>query len=300
MKSGHRLLLIFGVLTALVVAFLCATSSDAQASTARAASAVPGALEGAVADSRNAIAGPVLATQRSMAEAAAPVLVAAQDVVVEAMPALPAPPAASTHQGGAVSPAAVDMIVGFEIVSRTYYAKRLQRPVWPKGASGVTWGIGYDGGHQAAHRIRADWSMHPDRDALARTAGVIGTPAQALARELRAVVTPLPMAEQVFAESTLPAYASQAERAFRQGWTCIGADPQGALVATAYTRGTSMRGNSRREMRELRDECVPRCDTGCMAAAFRSMKRLWVGTPLEAGLARRYEATARLAEGAGA
>lgn len=37
MKSGHRLILIFFVATALVVALLCATSSDAQARAARGA-----------------------------------------------------------------------------------------------------------------------------------------------------------------------------------------------------------------------------------------------------------------------
>lgn len=302
MKSDSRFLL-------WMVAFALTTPASLAMSACSRASAAPAAALQAnlheavqieVADSRAEVSAPVMSAQRSMAQAAVPALVAAQDVVVEAMPALPAPPAASTHQGGAVSPAAVDMIVGFEIVSPAYYVKRLQHPVWPKGASGVTWGVGYDGGHQTTHRIVTDWAEHPERDRLGGTAGVIGQPAAALARTLHDVATPLPMAQQVFADSTLPTYAAMAERAFRNGWACLGPEPRGALVATVYNRGTSMRGESRTEMRDLRDDCVPRCDTGCMATAFRSMKRLWIGTPLEVGLGRRYEATARLAEGAGA
>ena len=47
-----------------------------------------------------------------------------------------------------VSPAAVAHIVRWEITSPAYYDKRLRWPIWPGGASGVTWCIGYDGGHQ--------------------------------------------------------------------------------------------------------------------------------------------------------
>lgn len=249
----------------------------------------------AIEASQAEIAAPVRDAQASMASVAVPTLVAAQDILSSALPAKPL--ATSPDQGRTVSPAAVDMIVGFEIVSRSYYTKRLQRPVWPGGKSGVTWGIGYDGGHQTSTRILEDWAAHPERLLLSRTAGVTGSAAQPLAAQLRRVVTPLPLAEDVFAYSTLPRYAHLAMRTFDDGWTCLDPDPQGSLVATVYNRGTSMRGRSRAEMRQLRDDCVPRCDAPCMAAAYRAMKRVWKGTPLEAGLGRRYEATARLAEG---
>ncbi len=70
---------------------------------------------------------------------------------------------------------------------------------------------------------------------------------------------------------------------------------QGALTATVYNRGAGMAGDRRREMRELRDTCVPAHDLVCMAAQFRSMVRLWHGTAIEAGMRARYEATAQLA-----
>lgn len=284
------------VLGYVVAGFIGPAAHAAQLTTGDVVASVSDTARDAVSTSRQAIADPVGDAQRSMAMAVVPALVAAQGDLALVLPApLGTPPAQA-----AVSPAAVDMIVGFEILSRSYYVKRLQRPVWPGGVSGVTWGIGYDGGHQPQPRIVQDWAQHPDVARLTTTSGVIGARARPLAAQLRSVITPLAMAEDVFAQSTLPAYASLTSRTFRKGWDCIGADPQGSLVATVYNRGASMRGNSRREMRELRDDCVPRCDTGCMAAAFRSMKRVWAGTSLEVGLGRRYEATARLAEGAGA
>lgn len=280
-----------------VVVFIAAVVLDTCVRPAQAAAqavAQPQAAA-AIADSQAQVAAPVRDAQASMASVAVPTLVAAQDLLSSSLPAKPL--AAPTHQGGTVSPAAVDMIVGFEIVSPAYYAKRLQRPVWPGGESGVTWGIGYDGGYQTSTRILEDWAAHPERLLLSRAAGITGARAKPLAAQLHGVVTPLPLAEDVFANVTLPRYARLAMRTFDDGWTCLEADPQGSLVATVYNRGTSMRGRSRAEMRELRDDCVPRCDAPCMAAAYRAMKRVWKGTSLEVGLGRRYEATARLAEG---
>ncbi len=274
----------FGVLS------MCTGPAQAAAQAIEAAQPVE-----AIASTQSEVATSVQDAQASMASVAVPTLVAAQDLLSSSLPAKPL--AAPTHQGGAVSPAAVDMIVGFEIVSPAYYTKRLQRPVWPGGQSGVTWGIGYDGGYQTATRILEDWAAHPDRVLLSRTAGVTGAAAKQLSAQLRDVQTPLPLAEDVFAHATLPRYARLAMRTFNDGWTCLEPDPQGSLVATVYNRGTSMRGRSRAEMRQLRDDCVPRCDAPCMAAAYRAMKRVWKGTALEAGLGRRYEATARLAEG---
>lgn len=279
-----------------VVVFIAAVVLDTCVRPAQAAAqavAQPQAAA-AIADSQAQVAAPVRDAQASMASVAVPTLVAAQDLLASS---LPAQSLAAPSPTWAVSPAAVDMIVGFEIVSPAYYVRRLQRPVWPGGESGVTWGIGYDGGYQTSTRILEDWAAHPERLLLSRTAGVTGSAARPLAAQLHGVVTPLPLAEDVFAHATLPRYARLAMRTFDDGWTCLDPDPQGSLVATVYNRGTSMRGRSRAEMRQLRDDCVPRCDAPCMAAAYRAMKRVWKGTPLEAGLGRRYEATARLAEG---
>lgn len=266
----------------------------------QAATAAPDAAAAtadAIDDARDVTIAAVESSRESMAMAVVPAMVAASE---ELASTLPAPPLATSLPTWAVSPAAVDMIVQFEIISPAYYTKRLQRPVWPGAASGVTWGVGYDGGHQTRQRIATDWREHQEAERLATTAGIIGQRARQVLPAYRDIVTPLPMAQAVFAEATLPKYHSLAERTFSDGWQCLPPDAQGALVATVQNRGASMRGDTRRELRVLRDECVPSCDVACMAAQFRSMKRVWVGTDVETGLGRRYEATARLAEGAGA
>lgn len=304
MKRDTRLLVWMLGMVAAVVCFMAvgsfiadARSSPTETSAQARVETAPVAkvLREAVDDSRQAIAEPVREAQASMATAAVPALVAAAEGLASS---LPAKPLAAPLRTWAVSPAAVDMIVSFEIISPAYYTKRLQRPIWPGAASGVTWGIGYDGGHQTRQRIARDWDAHPDVDELATTSGITGQRARAALPAYRHIVTPLDLAQQVFAEATLPKYAALAERTFHDGWECLTADARGSLTATVQNRGASMRGARRAEMRVLQDECVPNCDTSCMAAQYRSMCRIWRGTDVGAGLCRRYEMTARLAEGA--
>lgn len=227
------------------------------------------------------------AVEGEIASAVVPVVVAVRGAVAEVVAVeAPAP---------VVTPAGVDLIVRYEISSPAYYVKRLQQPIWPGAASGITWGIGYDGGHQTATRIAADWAAHPDAPTLATTAGIVGQRAQAALPAYRHILTPLPLAQGVFSNATLPSYAELTARTFANGWDGLPPGGKDALVATVYNRGASMRGDRRREMRVLRDECVPAADTDCMAAQFRSMCRLWVGTSVERGLCDRYNATAALA-----
>jgi hypothetical protein len=56
-----------------------------------------------------------------------------------------------------------------------------------------------------------------------------------------------------------------------------------------------MAGERRREMRAIRDDCVPAADTACIAAQLRAMARLWVGPDIEGGMRRRRHAEAALA-----
>ncbi len=242
-----------------------------------------------------AIADPVEDAQHGIAAALVPAVVAVQDVMVDVLPA-PSAPALAAAAAPEVSPAAVALIVGFEIISPAYYTRRLQSPVWPGGASGATIGIGYDLGHASRQGILDDWASHPQLQRLLPAAGVMGAPARQLVRSMRDVRTPLADAQRVFAAATLPTYDALTARAYANGWDALLPNARGSLTATVYNRGASMRGDRRREMRELRDTCVPTGDTACMAAQYRAMCRLWAGTDTGVGLCRRYEATARLAE----
>lgn len=238
----------------------------------------------------DAIADPIEDAQRDITNVTTGAVVAVQEVVQEILP--PAPPAEPRMPA-----AATRLIVRWEISSPAHYTRRLQMPVWPGGASGVTWGIGYDGGHQTASTIRSDWAGHASVARLATTAGVTGTPARALARSLRDVLTPYDQAEAVFTASTLPRYHAAAARALGDGFHLLGDNPQGALDSLGYNRGWSMLGPNRREMRHIRDVCVPSGDAACIATQLRSMKRIWPGDRAPGpGLRARREDEAVTAE----
>ena len=100
-------------------------------------------------------------------------------------------------------------------------------------------------------------------------------------------------AKQVFLERSVPKYQAQTQQAF-PGVDALPADAQGALFSLVYNRGTSMNGDSRKEMRAIRD-AVPNGDLQEIANQLRAMKRLWVNKGLD-GLLKRRDAEADLVE----
>lgn len=228
--------------------------------------------------------------QQVVAETTVSPIVAVREVVESV-----APIASTIASRCVVSPEGVALIVRFEITSRAYYDSRLQGVMWPGVRSGVTWGVGYDGGYYTREGITRDWARHAQVGRLASTSGVVGAPAKALIPSLADIRTPYPMAEEVFVASMLPVYCELAKRTFRNGWDGLTQHAKDSLVATVFNRGAGMGGESRVEMKVLRDTCVPAADTRCMAAQYRSMPRVWRGTSVEAGLTKRYNETAKLA-----
>lgn len=236
-----------------------------------------------------AVAPVVEAPQADAAAVSVPVVVAVQEAVQEVLPEIGV-------QRPAIDPRAVDLIIRWEVSSEARYTRQLAWPIWPGGASGVTWCIGYDGGHQTRTTIARDWAAHPDVATLETSSGVVGAPAKPLAASMRAVRTAFKYCRQVFVDASLPAYMASARRAY--GGPAFDALPppaQGVLGSLTYNRGAAMVGDRNREKREIRDDCVPRGDTACIARALRSMCRLWAGTPNGAGLCARREDEARLA-----
>lgn len=222
----------------------------------------------------------------------APVL-AAVEALDDLSPPVPVPEPEDAREA-ACREAAAKLIIRWEVSSEAWYNRALLHPIWPGGASGVTWGIGYDGGHQTATVIADDWQAHAERIRLARTAGITGRPAKRALPNYRDIETAFDYASQVFEERSLIEYTRRARRAFGDGFDLLHSNACAALVSLVYNRGASMSGDSRREMRALRDECVPEQDYACMAAQIRGMTRLWRGTVNEKGLTARREAEAIL------
>lgn len=196
-----------------------------------------------------------------------------------------------------ISRAARDLIIAFEVGDKSYYEKRLSRPTWPGAASGVTIGFGYDLGYNSAGQIRADWSDLPPshRDELARLAGAKGQAAKHLPATVAHIRVPWVVAEKVFDRRTLPRYATLAANAF-PGLHALHPHIQGAVLSLVFNRGSGMAGDSRREMREIK-EAIKAGNLAAIPAAIRSMKRLWRGKGLD-GLLKRREAEAKLVESA--
>ena len=71
-------------------------------------------------------------------------------------------------------------------------------------------------------------------------------------------------------------------------------DAYGAIVSLVFNRGSALSGDSRLEMRNIRD-LVPKKDYKGIAKELRKMKRIWQGKGLD-GLLERREAEAKLVE----
>lgn len=193
--------------------------------------------------------------------------------------------------------AGYQLILDFEVGGgRPYYDARLARPTWPGFASGVTWGIGYDGGYNSRSVILTDWHRVPygDRERLADVSGITGKAAKPLAAGLRDIVVAWPHAEEVFQRVTIGRFWAQTRRAF-PGVEKLPPSAQWALLSLVYNRGPGMSGARRAEMREIR-AAVARGDLRAAAEANRRSIRLWRGTEIERGMRRRRNAESELLE----
>lgn len=103
-------------------------------------------------------------------------------------------------------------------------------------------------------------------------------------------------ADEVFFRATVPKYYKKMISAFPNADKLPG-NAQGALLSLVFNRGTSMKGERRDEMRQIRELLArdPPYDTAAIAGELRKMKRLWEGRGLS-GLITRREREARLAE----
>jgi uncharacterized protein (TIGR02594 family) len=197
-----------------------------------------------------------------------------------------------------ISQKAIDLIVEAEVTSKAVYEKRYRHPIWPKGQSGVTVGIGYDVGHQSKAQVAQDWTGVIDANMVAllqRGCGVKGPAAGPLAKELAAVDIPFDKAMQVFLKRDVPRWVATVRKALpNTDDPTITANRLGALVSLAYNRGPSFSKSGSRytEMNNIKAHMASR-RFNRIPDEFRSMKRLW---PDMAGLRRRRDAEAAMFE----
>ena len=180
---------------------------------------------------------------------------------------------------------------------QSYYEKKLSRFTWPGGASGPTIGIGIDTAYYNAREIADIFKFLPEDQIhlIQGAAGRTGSRGKEYTAKLRkeGIVVTWSHAVEIFNELTWTKFSKAAERAF-PGLEELCEDAYGAIVSLVFNRGTAMKGDSRREMRNIRS-LIGDQDYKKIAKELRSMKRIWEGQELD-GLLKRRDAEADLVE----
>ncbi len=205
------------------------------------------------------------------------------------------PPLSSTP----VAQRAIDLMIAFEVTSQSTYTRLYQRPTWPKGASGVTIGIGYDIGYATRAHLTEDWiGKIPDPiiQRFAAACGVTGEAAHSTVPELRDISINWQTANDQFLKRVLPRAVGEAERSL-PNTDLLSAEALGALVSLIYNRGASFNSpkDRFREMRAIKVHMEAKAFPN-IPDEIRAMKRIWENDPDMLGLLERRELEALLFE----
>ena len=196
------------------------------------------------------------------------------------------------------SPNALKLILNHEVGGgEKYYNKFLSSFTWPGGASGPTIAIGVDCGYYTPSELSDIFEFLNDEQLslICGASGKTGKVGREYTKKLREakITVDWENAVEIFNKLTWPKFSKLAERAF-PGLDNLCDDAYGAIVSIIFNRGTSMKGDSRIEMRNVRD-LISKKDYKKIAVEIRKMKRLWVGKGLD-GLIQRREDEAILVE----
>jgi hypothetical protein len=222
------------------------------------------------------------------------------DAAAEAVPSAQAVEAATR-----VSDKAFKLIVDYETGGRAFYEQVIkQRPIWPKEASGITIGFGYDLGYVGLEEYRSDWAhviatltdaqkrameacigFHSGKDSAATMQDLLGT--------VKNTVFSWDASQIVFKAKTLPKFALLTEQAL-PNCKLLNGDCFGVLVSLTFNRGPSYSIQQKptdakdryREMRNIKADMTTKSFVD-IPKELKDMIRIWVGTAVETGLRRR-------------
>lgn len=178
---------------------------------------------------------------------------------------------------------------------KPYYDRYLARPNHPPESSGITIGVGYDLGYNTKSDLLQDWEMLDAKtlQELQIAIGYTGKSAHQFLSQLQHILIKWGDAELVFNKTTLTKFILLTRRTYT-GFDELLPNAQAALVSMTFNRGTSMQGERRKELREIK-RLVPLQDYQGIANQIRLSKRLWQSGNAN-GLLRRREDEAKLVE----
>jgi hypothetical protein len=197
-----------------------------------------------------------------------------------------------------LTPDTLKLLLKYEVGGgESYYTKYLSRFTWPGGASGPTIAIGIDCAYYPAQELAELFAfLNQDHIKLIQqSVGKTGAKGKEYATVLRkaGIQVPWDKALDIFHKYTWNKFSALAVKAF-PGLSELNPDAYGAIVSIVFNRGTSMTGDGRKEMRNIRD-LVPKKDYKGIAQEIRNMKRIWIGKGLD-GLLERRNSEAQLVE----
>ncbi len=211
-------------------------------------------------------------------------------------------PSRSRPSTRTISQKARDLITTFEVTSAAAYRRLYQRPIWPKGSSGITIGVGYDTGYVTEDLLRDDWSGYLSDDNLSKLSAVCnlkGKEAGLALSRVSTVVIPWESANDQFARKELPRWTGVTEQALPNA-EVLNADCLGALVSLTFNRGPSFGippekdpTGRFKEMRSIKQLMADK-ELSKIPDQIRSMKRIWKDQPDMRGLLLRRDLEAKL------
>jgi len=180
---------------------------------------------------------------------------------------------------------------------KSYYDKFLSKFTWPEGASGPTIGIGVDCAYYTEQELRKIFNFLNEKeiDLIIKASGKTGQQGKEYTKVLRKanIIVNWDDAIKIFQKLTWPKFTKLAEKTF-PNLSDLCDNAYGAIVSVVFNRGTSLKGDSRLEMRNIKD-LIPKKNYKGIAIELRKMKRVWQGKGLD-GLLERREAEAKLVE----
>jgi hypothetical protein len=192
----------------------------------------------------------------------------------------------------------LELLLKYEVGGgKSYYDKYLSKFTWPGGASGPTIAIGVDCAYYTESELAEIFFFLPGDQIkqIQAASGKSGEKGKQYTKILRAagITIAWEKALDIFEKLTWPKFTKLAEKTF-PGLAELHPDAYGAIISLVFNRGTSLKGDSRKEMVNIKN-LIPKKDYKQIAKEFRNMKRIWVGKGLD-GLLERREAEAVLIE----